>query len=121
RWCLQHRWKVVIVSSIVMVAMLSLFRFLPTGFAPAGDNGFTQLQVELPPGATLEETRDTAEQARRVLTAQFPEVRSVYTAISSVRNATLTIQLDNPDGINGLQQEFERKATDALLAIPGAK
>ncbi|MDY6981581.1 MAG: efflux RND transporter permease subunit [Pseudomonadota bacterium] len=120
RWCLQHRWKVVIVSSVVMVLMLSLFRFLPTGFAPAGDNGFTQLSVELPPGATLDETRNTAEEARRVIT-QFPEVRSVYTAISSVRNATLTIQLDNPDGVNGLQQQFERKATDALLGIPGAK
>jgi hydrophobe/amphiphile efflux-1 (HAE1) family protein len=120
RWCLQHRWKVVIVSSIVMVAMLSLFRLLPTGFAPAGDNGFTQLSVELPPGATLEETHATAEEARLVL-AQFPEVRSVYTALSSVRNATLTIQLDNPDGINGQQQEFERKATDALRGIAGAK
>ena len=41
RWCLKNRWKVVLVSSIVMGAMLSLYRFLPTGFAPAGNNGFT--------------------------------------------------------------------------------
>ncbi|MGV3590134.1 MAG: efflux RND transporter permease subunit [Gammaproteobacteria bacterium] len=137
RWCLQHRWKVVIVSSVVMVLMLSLFRFLPTGFAPAGDNGFTQLSVELPPGATLSETYAVAEEARRIITTQFPdEVRSVYTAIgaggggdgfggggsaAAVRSATLTIQLDNPGGINGLQQEFERKATEALRGIPGAK
>ncbi|HEY0962561.1 MAG TPA: efflux RND transporter permease subunit [Pseudomonadales bacterium] len=136
-WCLQHRWKVVIVSSVVMVLMLSLFRFLPTGFAPAGDNGFTQLSVELPPGATIEETYSVAEEARRIITTQFPdEVRSVFTTIgaagggdgfggggsaAAVRSATLTIQLDNPDGITGLQQEFEREATDVLRAIPGAK
>ncbi|MES2603753.1 MAG: efflux RND transporter permease subunit, partial [Pseudomonadota bacterium] len=56
RWCLQHRGIVVLVSAVVMGGMLSLYRFLPTGFAPAGNNGFTQMSVELPPGALLEDT-----------------------------------------------------------------
>jgi multidrug efflux pump subunit AcrB len=135
KWCLLHRWKVVIVSSIVMGLMLSLFRFLPTGFAPAGDNGFTQLSVELPPGATMAETYAAAEEARRIL-EQFPETRSVYTAIgnggssdpfggggaaAAVRQATLTIQLDNPSGDAGAQQTYERAATEALRGVPGAK
>lgn len=135
RWCLQHRLIVVIVSSVAMIAMLSLFRFLPTGFAPAGDNGFTQLAVELPPGATLKETHAAAEEARRIL-EQFPETRSVYTAIgnggagdpfggggtaAAVRQATLTIQLDNPDGTVGAQQVYESAATEALRVVPGAK
>ena len=135
KWCLLHRWKVVIVSSVVMLFMLSLFRFLPTGFAPAGDNGFTQLSVELPPGATLEETYAAAESARRIL-EQFPETRSIYTAIgnggagdpfggggtaAAVRQATLTIQLDNPSGTAGAQQIYERAAAEALRGIPGAK
>ncbi len=135
KWCLLHRWKVVIVSSVVMAFMLSLFRFLPTGFAPAGDSGFTQLTVELPPGATLEETYAVAEDARRIL-EQFPETRSIYTAIgnggasdpfggggtaAAVRQATLTIQLDNPSGTTGAQQLYERAATEALRGIPGAK
>ncbi len=137
RWCLTHRWKVVITSSVVMLLMLSLFRFLPTGFAPAGDNGFTQLNVELPPGATLQETYAVAEDARKIITTQFPDVvRSVYTAIgngsagdgfggggsaAAVRQATLTIQLNNPSGKSGAQQDFEREATEALRDIPGAK
>ncbi|HYE85255.1 MAG TPA: efflux RND transporter permease subunit [Vicinamibacterales bacterium] len=137
KWCLLHRWKVVIVSSVVMLLMLSLFRFLPTGFAPAGDNGFTQLNIELPPGATLAETYAVAEDARKVITTQFPDlVRSVYTAIgngtsgdpfggggsaAAVRQATLTIQLNNPSGRAGAQQSFERDAAEALRGIPGAK
>jgi hydrophobe/amphiphile efflux-1 (HAE1) family protein len=135
KWCLLHRWKVVIVSSVVMAFMLSLFRFLPTGFAPAGDSGFTQLNIELPPGATLEETYAVAEDARRIL-EQFPETRSIYTAIgnggagdpfggggtaAAVRQATLTVQLDNPSGTTGAQQLYERVATEALRGIPGAK
>jgi multidrug efflux pump subunit AcrB len=135
RWCLQHRLIVVVVSSVAMLLMLSLFRFLPTGFAPAGDNGFTQLSVELPPGSTLDETHAAAEEARRIV-AQFPEVVSVYTAIgaggasdpfggggsaAAVRSATLTIQLVKSSGVNGLQQDFERAATEALRGIPGAR
>ena len=135
RWCLQHRGLVVVVSSVIMGVMLSLFRFLPTGFAPAGDNGFTQLSVELAPGATLDETLRVAEEARQIL-AGFPEVESIYTSIGSagsgdgfggggsaaaVRSGTLTIQLDNPDGVTGLQQEFELKATEALRRIAGAR
>jgi multidrug efflux pump subunit AcrB len=134
-WCLQHRLIVVVVSSVVMLGMLSLFRYLPTGFAPAGDNGFTQLSVSLPPGATLEDTLTASEHARRIVN-EFPEVRSVYTAIGAgtsgdglrssgsagnVRRATLTIQLDNPNGETGVQQSFERNATEALRVIPGAR
>lgn len=135
RWCLQHRGKVVMVSSIVMVGMLSLFRLLPTGFSPAGDNGFTQLSVQLPPGSGLEETLAISEQARSIISA-MPEVASVFTAVgaagaadgfggggasAAVRSATLTIQLNDDSGVTGLQQEFERKATDLLRIIPGAR
>ncbi len=134
-WCLQHRGLVVVVSSVVMIAMLSLFRFLPTGFAPAGDNGFTQLSVELPPGSRLEETLAVSEEAREIVAA-MPEVISVYTAIGAgaagdgfggggsagaVRNATLTIQLEKDSGVTGLQQVFESKATEALRGIAGAR
>ncbi|HTQ99052.1 MAG TPA: efflux RND transporter permease subunit, partial [Candidatus Acidoferrum sp.] len=136
RWCLQHRLVVVIVSSVVMGLMLSLFRLLPTGFAPAGNSGFTQLSVELPPGARIEDTLRVAEEARKVI-APMPEVASVYTAIGTgsagggpggggaqagaVRSGTLTIQLNNPKGVTTLQQDFERKATEALRSIPGAR
>jgi multidrug efflux pump subunit AcrB len=124
-WCLKNRGKVVLVSSIVMVAMLSLYRFLPTGFAPAGNNGFTQMSVELPPGSRIEDTLRVSEEARKIIAA-MPEVKSVYTSIGggssgAVRNGSLTIQLDNPHGITTLQQDFERKATVAVRSIAGAK
>jgi len=110
--------------------MLSLFRLLPTGFAPAGDNGFTQLSVELPPGSNLQDTLRVAEQAREIVSRE-PEVASVFTTIGTsssdpfnnggaVRTATLTIQLHDT-GVEGQQQIFERKASDALRVIAGAR
>jgi hydrophobe/amphiphile efflux-1 (HAE1) family protein len=135
RWCLKHRLIVVVVSSVTMLFMLSLFRLLPTGFAPASDNGFTQLSVELPPGTKIEDTLAAAENARRIV-MEFPEVTTVFTTIGAgssgngfgqggsvgaVRNASLTIQLDNPSGATGVQQAFEREAAARLRNIPGAR
>jgi multidrug efflux pump subunit AcrB len=136
RWCLAHRWWTLGVALVAISAMLSLGRFLSTAFSPAGDNGFTTLSVELAPGATLEDTLAVAEAARLELAA-MPEVRSVYTTVGTagggsgpsggggsagnVRRGSLVIQLDNPDGTRGAQQLFERKATEVLRDIPGAR
>ncbi|HLF12438.1 MAG TPA: efflux RND transporter permease subunit, partial [Gammaproteobacteria bacterium] len=134
RWCLANRWKTLGVATVVIFSMLSLFPLLSTAFSPAGDNGFTRLTVELPPGAALENTLAAAEDVRTRLEA-LPEVGSVYTSIGSqgagnfggggsagaVRRGTLVIQIDNKDGTRGAQQAFERKATELLRDVPGVR
>ena len=136
RWCLGHRWTTLGVATVVIFSMLALYPSLPTAFSPAGDNGFTTLSVELPPGASLEDTLAVSEQARLRLAA-LPEVSSVYTSIGSrgggngfggggggagsVRRGSLVIQIENRDGTRGAQQAFERKATELLRDIPGAR
>ncbi|HEY3518184.1 MAG TPA: efflux RND transporter permease subunit, partial [Gammaproteobacteria bacterium] len=137
RWCLAHRWTTLGVASVAIGAMLGLAPFLSTAFSPAGSNGFTTLSVELAPGASLDDTLAVAETARQRL-AQLPEVRSVYTTVGAqggggnrgptsggsagnVRRGSMVIQLDNPDGTRGAQQVFERKATEMLRDIPGAR
>ncbi len=135
RWCLAHRWWTLGVATAAIGGMLGLFPLLSTAFSPAGDNGFTTLSVELAPGASLQDTLEVAEAARLRLEA-LPEVRSVYTTVGAagggggptgggsagnVRRGSMVIQLDNPDGTRGSQQIFERKATEILRAIPGAR
>jgi hydrophobe/amphiphile efflux-1 (HAE1) family protein len=127
RWCIANRWKTLGVATVAIVSMLALFPLLPTAFSPAGDNGFTRLSIELPPGASLDDTVAVAEEARRRLAA-LPEVASVYSSLGSrgnsgggVRNGTLVIQIDNKEGTRGAQQAFERKATELLRDIPGAR
>jgi multidrug efflux pump subunit AcrB len=135
RWCLAHRWWTLGVAGAAISGMLGLFPLLSTAFSPAGDNGFTTLSVELAPGASLNDTLEVAEAARLRL-AQLPEVGSVYTTVGTggggggptgggsagnVRRGSMVIQLDNPDGTRGAQQLFERKATEILRSIPGAR
>ncbi len=135
RWCLAHRWITLGVATAAIGSMLALGPFLSTAFSPAGSNGFTTLSVELAPGASLKDTLGVAEAARMKLET-LPEVRSVYTTVGSassgnsptsggsagnVRRGSMVIQLDNPDGTRGAQQIFERKATEILRDIPGAR
>ena len=137
RWCLAHRWWTLGVATAAIGSMLGLFPLLSTAFSPAGDNGFTTLSVELAPGASLEDTLEVAEAARTRLEA-LPEVGSIYTTVGTsggggggrptgggsagnVRRGSMVIQLDNPDGTRGAQQLFERKATQILRDIPGAR
>jgi multidrug efflux pump subunit AcrB len=135
RWCLAHRWWTLGVATATIFSMLALFPLLSTAFSPAGDNGFATLSVELAPGASLEDTLEVAETARTRLET-FPEVRSVYTTVGTatggggptgggsagnVRRGSMVVQLDNPDGTRGAQQIFERKATELLRDIPGAR
>jgi multidrug efflux pump subunit AcrB len=136
RWCLAHRWTTLGVASAAIFSMLALFPLLSTAFSPAGDNGFTTLSVELAPGASLEDTLEAAETARIRLEA-LPQVRSVYTTVGTaggggggptgggsagnVRRGSMVIQLENTDGTRGAQQIFERKATEILRDIPGAR
>jgi hydrophobe/amphiphile efflux-1 (HAE1) family protein len=136
RWCLRHRWLTLGIASVIIVAMLALFPMLPKAFSPAGDNGFTQLSVELPPGAGLDDTRAVVRQIRGRL-VNLPEVSSIFTTIGTqgggrgfggggggagtVRKANMTIQIDNVDGTRGAQQAFERKATGLLRDIPGVR
>jgi multidrug efflux pump subunit AcrB len=131
RWCLRHRWVTLGTASVIVVCMLAAFPLLPRAFVPAGNNGFTRLNVELPPGATLDATRDVTERVRGRL-AGLPEVGSVFTAIGtggdgfhggapgSVSRGTMTIQLDHV-GARGAEQAFERKASAMLREIPGVR
>jgi multidrug efflux pump subunit AcrB len=61
-----------------------LIPLLPKGFIPPDDNSQTQVNLELPPGSTLAQTRAAAEAARLLLT-QVAHVQSVYTTVGRWR------------------------------------
>ncbi|MFT3760900.1 efflux RND transporter permease subunit [Thauera sp.] len=68
RWaerCLRHRALTMLAAAAFFVGSVLLIPLLPTGFIPPDDNSQTQVYLELPPGVTLAQTLDVAEQARR--------------------------------------------------------
>ncbi len=133
KWCLGHRMIVLTAATLFFVASLGLLPFMSTGLASPGDYGFSIVNVELPPGATLEQTRSVAEEVRARM-RMFPDVVSTFTTVGTtqsngfgpvgsgdVRKATLTMQL-RPHSKRALSEtELERRASLALRDIPGVR
>ncbi|HEU4775816.1 MAG TPA: efflux RND transporter permease subunit, partial [Telluria sp.] len=65
----------IIYGAIVAVAVLVYMR-LPTSFLPAEDQGNMLVNIQLPPGATVERTRGVVEQVEGWVLKQ-PEVKSM--------------------------------------------
>ena len=134
RWCVQHRLATMIAATLFFIGSILLIPLLPTGFMPPDDNSQSQVYLELPPGATLEQTLATAERARQMV-AGVEHVRSVYTTIGGgsagadpfmprgtgeVRKATLTLQL-SPRDERPRKQEIESHIRTVLENLPGVR
>lgn len=134
-WCLRHRLMTMIGALAFFIGSLMLIPLLPTGFIPPDDNPQTQVFVEEPPGATLAQTRESAERARALI-AGTPYVRSVYTTIGAgsagsdplatqsggeVRKATLTITLAPRDERPVRKQVIEHGIRLALENLSGVR
>ena len=137
-WCLKHRRTTMTAAAAFFIGSLFLIPLLPKGFIPPDDNSQTQVFVELSPGASLAQTRASAETARQ-LVASVPYVKSVYTTIgggsagrasgkpavgtqnSEVRNATLTILLAERQDRPVNKQVIEQNIRLALQSLPGAR
>ena len=76
---LVHRWgRAVLIYALVVGGLALLFSRMPTGFLPDEDQGQMSVQIQLPPGATLERTRKMVQVAvSHLLSAEKDAVQSV--------------------------------------------
>ncbi len=133
-WSMENRVKTMVLATLFFFGSVALIPLLPTGFLPPDDNSQTQVYLELPPGSTLQQTRDAAEQARLDV-MRVQHVKSVYTTIgggsaggdpmanigaAEVRRATLTILLD-PRSARPRKQGIENHIRAALETLPGVR
>lgn len=133
-WCLQHRGLTVLMAMVFFILSLWMTTLLPSGFIPADDNQQTQVQLELPPGSTLDDSLQAAELARqRVMQTGY--VASVYTAIGggsagsdpfapnssgAPNKATLTLRF-LPRGERPVKQVIEQQLRELTGDLPGLR
>jgi len=134
KWCLHHRLVTAIGSAVFFVGSIMLVPLLPTGFVPPADRGQTMINVELPPGSTLAETRVVAERAR-VAAMQVKGITGVFSSIgggssgdafapgasAEARRAVLTLTTLHRNDRKESMDALERQIRDRLDTIPGAK
>lgn len=134
KWCLTNRWWTALGAALFFIGSIALVPLLPTGFVPAADRGQTQINIELPPGSTLAETRALAERTR-LAAMTVSNVKGVFSSIgggssgdafapgasAEARRAVLTLTTTHRNARAVSLQSIEAELRTKLSDIPGAR
>ena len=91
RWTLAHRAVTLLIGLAIFAASIFSATLLPTEFIPPSDSGRATVTVELPPGASMDET----EAASRRLTGLLTEVSEMETVfVEGTADNTATIRVN---------------------------
>jgi HAE1 family hydrophobic/amphiphilic exporter-1 len=125
-WALDHRTLMIGLAATSFVVAIALqVMFGGFGFAPISDNSELNVDVETPPGSSLEYTTLKAEEAA-VIARRHPEVAYVYSTVGSssgsgaVDAATIYIRLIPKHQRSITQDEFGQLLRNELAKVGGA-
>ncbi len=121
RWCVDNRWKTIGIGTVFFALSAAELAAIPKSFVPAEDFATSVVNVELPPGGTLEETAQVAANASALL-RKSPEVTDVVEFIGgegdNIRQAQMFVSLV-PRSQRGISQKaWEQKMSPLLGAVP---
>ena len=125
---LQRAARYLVIYAAIIGAVAVVYLRLPTSFLPGEDQGYIFMNVQLPPGATLERTLSVVEQAEAFVLGQ-PEVQNMigilgFSFSGQGQNAGLAfITLKDWDERKGPGQSADALAgrvTGALMGVRDA-
>jgi multidrug efflux pump subunit AcrB len=113
----DHRFWMMGIGFLSLVATVVLLIVLPKQFFPDGNADFSRVRIEMVPGTTLERTREVTSEAAAIIEKQ-PEVR---TALQSVREGGANIFITLHEERARDSQTFEEDLTPLLTKIADAR
>ncbi len=119
QWSLKHPVWIIGGAVLFFVGSLRLLPLLPTALISPTDRGEITVNVELPPGSTVQET-DRAVQAVTRILQKRKEVVQVFTT-SGVNSGTVAVNLVPRDQRSVGQDQFEELIREPLSVVPGAR
>ncbi|HTY58977.1 MAG TPA: efflux RND transporter permease subunit [Bacteroidota bacterium] len=119
RWALRHPTVVQAgaVGAFVLALMLVPLGFIGSEFIAVADRGEFTVTLELPPGATLENTNYTTQQAERTI-AGMPEVAKMFVNVGVSSEGLLGQSSNNNSEINVtlVPRDQRKRSTDDVGA-----
>jgi HAE1 family hydrophobic/amphiphilic exporter-1 len=76
KWSMAHRWVVVVVCIIAVIAIWPLYRYVGYNFLPDEDESSFQISLRAPQGTSLPATQSVLERVARDVREQIPGVES---------------------------------------------
>jgi multidrug efflux pump subunit AcrB len=135
--CLRRPALTMLATAILIAGSMWLWPHLPTGFVPEENNRYSTINLELPPGATLEQTLAMADDIRTRIAVGHDAIRGVIHVFtlagqpriaraganggaSKVHTAKLIVALSDWGGRPD-QQGIEKQIRERLRVVPGAR
>lgn len=116
-WSLANPWKTVAIGVIAFLATIGSFLTLPMTFQPTINTAYSQVSIEMTPGTTLQQTKETTERVASILRSQ-PDVEFAFSDVN-VGSANIYITLKKKRDRTSI--EFERALAPVLNRIPDAR
>jgi HAE1 family hydrophobic/amphiphilic exporter-1 len=79
-WTLDHKWVVLILSTVFFVGSFFLVKFIPKEFVPVQDTSLFMMRVKTPEGSSLEFTDEVVKEVEAKLLAK-PEVDRFFVSV----------------------------------------
>ncbi|GAO40440.1 putative efflux pump inner membrane protein [Sphingomonas changbaiensis NBRC 104936] len=118
-WCVRNRWKTVLIGGGgAFAATIFAFATLPMTFQPTIDQDYSQVQIEMVPGSTLEQTRKVTHDVAAMLAADTAEVDAAFSDVNPTASTIyLTLKKNRP--ISSV--EWERKVAPKFQQVADAR
>jgi multidrug efflux pump len=121
---IAHGGVAMVAFAVLVVVLVVTFVRLPTSFLPGEDQGFAQIQFNLPPGATLARTKAATEEIEKYfLGPEKANIAAIFTVAgqsqagsgqNAGRGFIAMTPWDKRKGVENESQSITRRATQKL-------
>lgn len=125
-WTLLHRWKVVLVTTLIVLSSGFLFAQVSKEFIPESDEGRFRISFKTPLGSSIEYTETRLTMIEDVI-AQYPDqIASYFTTIGfgaqgQVNTGSANIRMKERHERTMSQQELMNEIGAKIAQIPGVR
>lgn len=125
-WALNHRWKVVLATVLVVLSSGFLFAQVSKEFVPESDEGRFRISFKTPLGSSIEYTETRLDLIEDILAGYPDEIASYFTTIGfgaqgQVNTGNANVRMKERDERSMSQQELIQRIRQQLEEIPGVR
>jgi HAE1 family hydrophobic/amphiphilic exporter-1 len=120
-WALDHKWLSALFGLLFFAGSLVMAGMAPKAFKPPEDDGFVFLNIDGPPGATVDSMKSAVAQSTRLLLSK-PDVQSVLATVGAngqVSKGDLTVILKKHRSMT--TEAFRQSIRDQLRNVADAR
>jgi hydrophobe/amphiphile efflux-1 (HAE1) family protein len=122
-WAIDRPWQVIGIATVIFFASLSTLGVIGTEFVPVEDRGQYEVNAELPPGTSFEQSVEVVSALEKTL-LEIPEVRQVFATVGvngDPLKANLRVKASPKTERERGLLEIKAEARQRLAAVPLVK